>query len=297
MQKIISYYKFAPIKDTEAVRLWQKSLCEKLNLKGRIIIADHGINGSLGGEVDDLKEYVKQTKTYSAFLGTVFKWSDGERDDFPRLSVKVRPEIVTFGVADRIKVNQAGVIGGGKHLKPNQVHELLQKRGDEVIFFDGRNTYEAAIGRFNNAVIPKTKHTRDFPKVLKSADYDKLKDKPIITYCTGGVRCEILSMLMKQEGFKEVYQIDGGIIKYGEKYGDDGLWKGSLYVFDKRMATKFSDKAQDIGECFNCKAKTSNYENCSVKSCNDLILMCAQCAKRLHSLCVNHLKTEPALTN
>src|SRR3954469_13386380 len=98
MQKIILYYKFAPIADPEAVRLWQRALCEKLNLKGRILIAEHGINGTLGGNVDDLKAYVKETKTYAGFKDTAFKWSDGGRDDFPRLMVKVRSEIVTFGV-------------------------------------------------------------------------------------------------------------------------------------------------------------------------------------------------------
>ena len=99
----------------------------------------------------------------------------------------------------------------------------------------------------------------------------------------------MLSMLMKEEGFKDVYQIDGGIVKYGETYGDDGLWEGSLYVFDKRMATQFSDKAEDIGECYHCKLTTSNYENCSIKSCNDLILMCEDCAVKLSSLCERHM--------
>ena len=114
----------------------------------------------------------------------------------------------------------------------------------------------------------------------------------MVTYCTGGIRCEVLSMLMKKEGFKEVYQIDGGIVKYGEKYGDDGLWEGSLYVFDDRMGTKFSDQAADIGRCSHCGRSTSNYENCADKSCNDLILICKGCVpERKH--CVRH--TEAAV--
>src|SRR6185437_12418310 len=102
MQKIILYYKFTPIKDPEAVRLWQKALAEKLDLRGRILISEHGINGTLGGDITDLKTYVKEFKTFAGFKGTVFKWSDGARDDFPKLSVKVRDEIVTFGAADEL---------------------------------------------------------------------------------------------------------------------------------------------------------------------------------------------------
>jgi UPF0176 protein len=283
MQKIILYYKFTPIADPEAVRLWQTALCEKLNLKGRILIAPHGINGTVGGDMADLKSYVKQTKTYAPFKGMTFKWSDGGRDDFPRLAVKVRPEIVTFGVPDMIKVDQNGIVGGGKHLKPKQVHELVAKRGDEVVFFDGRNAYEAAVGKFKNAMVADVAHTRDFARELQDPKYDKLKGKPVVTYCTGGIRCEVLSMLMIKQGFQEVYQIDGGIIKYGETYGDDGLWEGSLYVFDDRMGTKFSDQAVDIGACTHCGNQTSNYENCADKTCNDLILICKNCRqKHLH---------------
>ncbi len=277
MEKILLFYKFTPLKDPEAIRLWQKTLCEKLNLRGRILLAEHGINGTIGGNIKDLKQYVKETKTHPAFKGIVFKWSDGTGRDFPRLSVKVRPEIVTFGASEDIKIDSNGIIGGGKHLKPKQVHELVNKRQD-VVFFDGRNAYEAAVGKFKNAVIPEVEHTRDFKKELKKTRYQKLKDKPIVTYCTGGIRCEVLSVLMKNEGFKEVYQIDGGIVKYGEEFGDDGLWEGSLYVFDGRLGTKFTSKAKDIGVCIHCSGKTSNYENCANKSCNKLILVCKKCA-------------------
>lgn len=280
MQKILLYYKFAPLSDPEAVKLWQKSLCEKLNLKGRILLSTHGINGTVGGNLEDLKAYAKETKSYPAFKGMQFKWSDGTRDNFPRLSVKVRDEIVTFGAADELKVDAHGVVNGGKHLSPKAVHDLVKERGEDVVFFDGRNAYEAAVGKFKNAIVPDTRTTKDFLKELDSDKYDDIKDKPIVTYCTGGIRCEILSSLMKNRGFKEVYQIDGGIVKYGETYKDDGLWEGSLYVFDERMEMKFSDQAIDIGECVHCGAKTSNYENCANVSCNDLVLICDTCTQR-----------------
>jgi UPF0176 protein len=286
MQKILLYYKFVPLADPEAVRLWQRALCEQLNLRGRILLADHGINGTVGGDIEDLKAYVKQTKSHPAFKDVAFKWSDGAREDFPRLSIKVRPEIVTFGVPGEIAVDDGGIVGGGERLKPEQLHDLVKTRGD-VVFFDGRNSYEAAVGRFKDAVVPDVRHTRDFPAELDDPKYDDLKDKPVVTYCTGGIRCEVLSMLMKKKGFQEVYQMDGGIVKYGEAYGDDGFWEGSLYVFDDRMGTTFSDKAEDIGRCSHCGGRTSNYENCADKSCNDLILICEDCTPE-RRYCVRH---------
>ncbi|MDB5165788.1 MAG: hypothetical protein JWM00_678 [Candidatus Saccharibacteria bacterium] len=277
MQKIILYYKFTPIQDPQTMMLWQKTLSESLNLRGRIIISPHGLNGTVGGDIDDLKKYIKATKTFPGFKGTTFKWSEGSREDFPRMNVKVRDEIVAFDAADELRVDENGVIGGGTHLKPKQLHKLVEERGDEVVFFDGRNAHEAAIGKFKNAVVPDTHTSRDFIKELESGKYDNLKDKPVVTYCTGGIRCEILSSLMKNRGFEEVYQIDGGIAKYGEAYGDDGLWEGSLRVFDDRMTVDFSDHAKVIGECTHCKSNTSNYENCAFANCNDLVLICEDC--------------------
>lgn len=276
MQKILLYYKFTPISDTLTMKLWQKTLTESLNLKGRILISPHGLNGTVGGEMDDLKKYIKATKEFPGFKDTVFKWSDGTRDDFPRMSVKVKSEIVAFEAADELRVDENGVVGGGVHLKPAQVHKLVNER-DDVVFFDGRNAHEAAIGKFKGAIVPDTHTSRDFIRELESGKYDDIKDKPIVTYCTGGIRCEILSSLMKNRGFQEVYQIDGGIVKYGEAFGDDGLWEGSLRVFDDRMTVDFSDHAKTIGVCSHCEGPTNNYENCAWANCNDLVLICLNC--------------------
>ncbi len=222
--KVILYYTFTPLTDPAAIKIWQKNLCQSLNLKGRIIVSPHGINGTLGGDIQDIKKYIRQTRSYEGFAKMKFKWSDGTGNDFPKLSVKVRPELVAFGNPSEIKVDKNGVVGGGKHLKPAQVEELVAKRGDEVVFFDGRYSFEAKVGKFKNAVVPDTATTRDFVQEIESGKYDHLKDKPIVTYCTGGIRCEVLSSVMKTRGFKEVYQIDGGIFTYGKEYGDDGLW-------------------------------------------------------------------------
>ena len=228
LHKVILFYGFTPISDPAAVKLWQRTLCESLGLTGRIIVSKHGINGTLGGEIEALRTYVKKTKKYDGFRKVDFKWSAGDGTEFPKLSVKVRKELVAFGHPDEIKVDENGVVGGGIHLRPEQVNELVAERGDEVVFFDGRNAFEAKIGKFRNAIVPDVETSRDFVAEIESGKYDHLKDKPIVTYCTGGIRCEVLSAVMKTRGFEEVYQIKGGIVRYGNKFGDDGLWDGSL---------------------------------------------------------------------
>ena len=277
VQKVILYYSFAPVKDPKAVMLWQKTLCQSLNLKGRILISEHGINGTLGGDMEDLKKYCRQTKDYQGFGKTDFKWSDATGHEFPKLSVKVKKELVAFTKPDEIKVEKSGIQNGGKHLKPREVNALVEERGDEVVFFDGRNAFEAKIGKFKNAVVPNVETTHDFIDEIESGKYDHLKDKPIVTYCTGGIRCEILSAIMLNRGFKEVYQIEGGIVRYGEKFRDKGLWEGSLYVFDRRLKIEFSDDAKVLGMCDLCSAPTAQFHNCSNLACHKWTLVCNAC--------------------
>lgn len=261
LEKIILFYKFVPIADPETVMYWQRHLCERLNLRGRILISVHGINGTLGGGIEDLKEYVKEMNRHHLMKKITYKWSDGNREDFPKLKVKVKSEIVAFGSPDEITVDENGVTNGGVHLKPEQVNELVEKYGDDVIFYDGRNEYEAKIGKFKNAIIPPIKTSKEFINDIENGEISNHKDKPIVTYCTGGIRCEILSAMMKNRGYKNVYQVDGGIAKYGKKYGSKGLWEGNMFVFDGRMRMAFDDETQEIGACEICNAKTSNVVN------------------------------------
>ena len=286
--KVILYYIFTPLADPAAIKIWQKNLCQSLNLKGRIIISPHGINGTLGGDIDDLKKYIGQTKSYEGFAKMKFKWSDGTGNDFPKLSVKVGKELVAFGNPDEIKVDKNGVIGGGKHLRPEQVDELVAKHGDDVVFFDGRNSFEAEIGRFKNAVVPNTATTRDFVSEIESGKYDHLKHRPVVTYCTGGIRCEVLSAVMKTRGFKEVYQIDGGIASYGKEFGDDSLWEGALHTFDNRMSLMFSKKSKLIGKCKQCNSPANRFYDCPKVPCNALTLLCIKCAKKLDNEICKH---------
>lgn len=283
VHRIVLFYAFAPVSDPMAVKLWQHALAERWGLTGRVIVSEHGINATLGGTVEHLKRYVRITKEYPGFKDIDVKWSDGTGEDFPRLSVKVRPELVSFGVPDEVRVDETGVIGGGTRLNPHQVDQLVAERGDDVVFFDGRNAFEAQIGRFKDAFVPDVTTTRDFIAELDSGKYDDLKNRPIVTYCTGGVRCEVLSALMASRGFEDVYQIDGGIVRYGETFGSKSLWQGSLYVFDERMHVDFDAETVPLGSCTNCGLATSQHRNCASPGCKTLRLFCSDCTEVANS--------------
>ena len=293
--KILLYYVFTPLSDPDAIRLWQRDLCESLGLRGRILISKDGLNGTVGGDLPALKRYVRKTRQYAPFADIDFKWSEGTgldesgaSLDFPRLVVKVRDEIVSFGSPESLTVEDGGVVGGGTRLAPAELHALVAERGDDVVFFDGRNAFEAEIGRFLGAVVPDVANTREFAAELDSGKYDHLKGQPVVTYCTGGIRCEVLSSLMTDRGFGEVYQLEGGIVRYGEAYGDDGLWDGSLYVFDQRMSVDFSDHAAVLGRCQVCGGATSHMLNCRDLSCREQLVACESCVALAAPACEAH---------
>lgn len=295
VHKIVLFYAFTPLADPRAVQLWQRALGERWNLTGRVIVAEHGINATLGGTVEDLKQYLKSTRQYPGFADVDVKWSDGTGRDFPRLSVKVRPELVAFGVPDEIVVDERGVVGGGARLSPQALHDLVAERGDDVVMFDGRNAFEAEIGRFRGAVVPDVATTRDVVAEIDSGRYDDLKQRPVVTYCTGGVRCEVLSALLTARGFEEVYQLDGGVVRYGEAYGAQGLWEGSLYVFDERMHVELGPGSTPLGACTGCGAATAKYENCADPSCRTLRLYCPDCVHVARSTrCATCVAERPA---
>lgn len=281
VSRIALYYRFVPLADPEGVRLWQRTLAASLGLTGRIIVSAQGINGTVGGPVDAVKRYVRGTREHPAFRDLEVKWSDGSAADFPRLSVKVRPELVAFGAPERITVDEDGVVGTGERLTPAQLDALVAARAGTahpVRLLDGRTTVEAAIGRFEGAVVPDAHTTRDLLAAVDSGSLDHLRDAPVVTYCTGGVRCEVLSALLKDRGFSEVYQLDGGIVRYGEAVGDAGLWRGELAVFDRRLAVRFTEDAETIGRCITCEAPTSELRNCADPACTTLEVRCAACA-------------------
>jgi UPF0176 protein len=283
----ILYYKFTPVSDPELLRLWQWELCRNLDLKGRILISPHGINGTLGGDRKALRQYANACKAYDALGALDVKWDFGAPEvPFPRLSVKVRPEIVTFNYPE-LAVDERGVVGGGTHLDAEELHTLVSSVatatgktvdaaiGDDILFLDGRNDYEYAVGRFKGALNPKVLSAKEFVPFIESGAIDRFKDKPVVTYCTGGIRCEILTPLLKARGFRQVFQIDGGIIRYLERsHNREQLWEGSVYTFDDRKRL-LGDYADAVGICVHCSDATEEFHDC--RSCDAHVLACPSC--------------------
>lgn len=293
----ILFYKFFPVADHALFRLWQRELCLRLELKGRIIVSPHGINGTLGGERAQLRTYLREVQQWPAMGKLDPKWDhELPENPFPRLSVKARDELVTFQWPE-VEVTPTGIANPGAHLRGEQLDELLRKYlrpddaqladviGRDVLFLDGRNDYEFEVGRFAGAYDSGVRDAKGFEPLLESGQLDEWKNKPVVTYCTGGIRCEILTPLMKKHGFHEVYQIDGGIIRYLEETRNgEGLWEGSVYTFDKRLKL-FSELATVVGKCTHCGTACDDHRNC--RSCDQQVLACSSCweAKQGCSTC------------
>jgi UPF0176 protein len=273
---ILLYYKYVRIDDPQAFRDEHFNLCKELGLKGRIIIATEGINGTVEGTDESCREYQRILVSDPRFADIHWKVSVGTENGtaFPRLSVKLRKEIVSLHLGDDDEDIDPNVMTG-VHLKPEQLRQWYEE-GREFHIVDMRNGYELEVGKFEGTVFPELDNFRDLKKNLKKIE--DLKDKTVLTVCTGGVRCEKASGLLVREGFKDVYQLDGGMVTYMEKYpGQD--FKGSLYVFDKRLTLNFTDPAKHeiIGRCKRCKAPSEHYVNCANLNCHDHFICCIDC--------------------
>lgn len=262
---VLLYYKYAAVPNPDAERISQLKLCRRLELKGRILIGEEGINGTVAGSKEATDAYMAAMEGHPIFKGVEFKIDAHNTVPFPRLRVRVRPEIVTLGVA-------ADPADGAPKLSPAEFNEKI--KDPNVVIFDARNNYESAIGKFRGAITPNIGLFKELPAALR--EYEDLKDKTVVTYCTGGIRCEKASALLKQAGFKDVYQLDGGIIKYAQAY-PKGAFEGECFVFDERMSVAFQDNPQLLGACHFCAGPTNHYTNCDYAPCNRLMLVCAEC--------------------
>lgn len=271
--QILLFYKYVFIDNPEEVMKTQRELCEKLGLKGRLIIAREGLNITLEGLTENTEAYIKELEKDSRFHNIHFKRSVGTGDSFPKLSVKVRPEIVSLhlGVCD-IDPNEIT----GIHLKPEELHAWIHS-DKEFYIIDMRNEYEHKVGYFENSILPPLQNFRDLSKLVKSIEH--LKEKTVVTVCTGGVRCEKASGFLVSQGFKDVYQLDGGIVSYMEKYPNEDF-VGKLYVFDRRVMMGFytdDEKHQIVGRCEFCDKPSENFINCENSGCHRHFIMCESC--------------------
>ncbi len=273
---IVLYYKYVTLPDPEAVLLWQKELCEKMDLTGRVLISKEGVNATLEGSKKNIRKYTKIISKYTPFENIHFKFSDGNGQSFPKLSIKLRDEIVSTHLGPR-DINPIQITG--KYLTAEQLHQwFLDKK--EFYIVDMRNDYEQTVGYFENSIFSDFGHFRDLPKILKKLDH--LKHKTIVTVCTGGIRCEKASGFLVNNGFEDVYQLYGGIVTYMEKYPNEHFL-GKLYVFDQRVIMGFntdSDKHIIVGKCAKCGKPSENFVNCTYNDCHKHFICCTNCLSK-----------------
>lgn len=298
---VLLFYKYVQLDNPESVRLAQLNICKKLNLKGRIIVANEGINATLSGKSEDIEEYINYMESQEQFKNIHWKKSVGRSkldklaelelsdqvsknvrnlsndeqslEDFPKLSVKVRSEIVSAHLKSTdLNPNQVT----GKYIYADELHCWFRS-GKKFYIVDMRNDYEQLVGSFRNAIDSEFGNFRDLPTILEKIE--SLKDQTIVTVCTGGIRCEKASGFLVENGFSDIYQLYGGIVTYMEKYPNQDFL-GKLYVFDKRIIMGFNTDSPDhitIGKCKKCSKDSENFVNCALPSCHKHFICCQNC--------------------
>jgi UPF0176 protein len=282
---ILLYYCYTPIADPEQFREQHHLFCLELNLRGRIIVAPEGLNGTVSGLQADCEKYMQDLKADSRFSHTDFKIETYPTHAFTKLHVRTKPEIVHADLF-HIDPNQKT----GKHLAPAEFKKI--KNDEDVVILDVRSNYEHEVGKFKNAVTLDIENFRDFPS--KIGELEQYKGKKIITYCTGGIKCEKASAFLLENGFEDVYQLHGGIIKYGiEEGGED--FEGKCYVFDNRITVDINKvNPVVISTCHICGTRCDRMINCANAECNLHAPMCEKCGWEMEGACSLECKTAPA---
>ncbi|KAM4555897.1 thiosulfate sulfurtransferase/rhodanese-like domain-containing protein 2 [Odontesthes bonariensis] len=291
--KVLLYYHYCPVEDPRVICAWQKALCEKLHLTGKVRVAAEGINGTVGGTNVATDIYIDAMLSHPVFEMDKedFKSSDGGAECFTDLKVGVYREIVPMGVdPDVISYQLAGV-----HLEPEEFHkevETLLAEGDvckDTVLLDCRNFYESKIGQFSQCLAPNIRKFSYFPDYVDQ-NLELFRDKKVLMYCTGGIRCERGSAYLRSKDVcKEIYQLKGGIHKYLERF-PEGFYRGKLFVFDERYA--ISSNGDIISDCRYCGRPWDQYELCTTRLCCQLVLSCPGCRQDGHTACCPTCRTK-----
>ena len=281
--QVLLYYRYVRIPEAAEYTDRHRALCESLGLRGRILIGEEGINGTVSGETSSTDAYMAALRADPLTADIVFKIDPAEGHVFPKLAVKLRPEIVTLGLPGEADIDPNELTG--ERLSPKEFLEAMQH--PDAVVIDGRNLYEAELGRFKGAICPPIGNFRDFPGWLREHT-DELRGKKLLTYCTGGIRCEKLSGYLRKEGFDQVFQLEGGIVTYGkdpEVRGRD--FEGLCYVFDERVGVEVNhtETRRVISHCRHCGAEQPHYGNCRLPECNEQIFVCPTCRGSIGLYC------------
>ena len=265
--QVLLYYYYTDIEDPEGFSSEHLELCKGMNLKGRILVANEGINGTVSGTVEDTEKYMEYMKNHPLFDGIVFKIDPSEGHTFKKMHVRPRPELVNLSLEDDINPRELT----GEYLDPKDFYEQMQD--ENTIVLDARNTYEYDVGHFRGAIRPDVETFRELPEWVRE-NRDMLEGKRILTYCTGGIRCEKFSGWLKREGFEDVGQLHGGIATYGKDPEVKGQnWDGMMYVFDERLTVPVNQVEHNVvGRDHFDGTPCERYINCANPECNDQIL-------------------------
>ena len=241
----IAGYKFVVLHDRDALRQPLKAKCDELGLRGTILLSHEGINIFVAGSEQSIVAFRAYLSKDERFVDIDFKESYSEHQPFNRMNVRLKNEIISVGLPnfDRVEPETG-------RIHPKELHEKLVN-GDDVVLLDTRNTYETRLGTFHNAIELDIDTFRAFPQAVSELE-DGLKEKEIVMFCTGGVRCEKASVIMKDAGFTNIKQLEGGILGYFEHVGGD-YWDGECFVFDKRVALLPDLTETGTTVCFACR--------------------------------------------
>ncbi|NLW15804.1 MAG: rhodanese-related sulfurtransferase [Erysipelothrix sp.] len=266
--RVLLYYHYVDIEDTQAFRDAHYKLCTDLGLLGRIIISSEGMNGTVSGTIEQTQGYIDAMNQDPMFKDMPFKMDYEDKHAFSKMHVRVKNELVNLGLEK--DVNPLEVTG--TYLKPSEFYEYMQD--ENTVVLDARNDYEYDLGHFRGAIRPDIRVFRDLPQWIKEND-ELLEGKKILTYCTGGVRCEKFSGWLKEEGFEDVNQLEGGIVTYGYDEEVQGkLWDGQLYVFDQRISVPVNRvEPTVVGKDYYTSEPCERYVNCANPDCNRQMLM------------------------
>lgn len=292
MEKIyyaLAYYYLTKVENPHEEIALHKKFFQGLDVSCRIYISEQGINGQFSGYQPDAEKYMQWLKQRPSFSGVKFKIHQIQENVFPRVTVKYRKELVALGCDVDLNTQ-------GKHLSPQEWHDKLEE--NKCLVLDVRNNYEWKIGHFENAVLPDIQTFREFPEYASrlAQQYDP-ETTPVMMYCTGGIRCELYSSLLMKKGFKEVYQLDGGVIAYGQAVGSK-KWKGKLFVFDDRLSIPIDDRdphVDPISTCTTCGVADDTYYNCANTDCNNLFISCRKCISDLKGCCSKECASAPRI--
>ena len=246
MLTICALYKFTRLDDFEEIQGPLKIFLESLNIRGTLLLAKEGVNGTISGDNDSIMKSLDYLQKDERLVGLEYKFSYSEKPPFKRLKVKLKKEIVTLGVS-----NIDPIFSSGTYVKPADWNELIND--PDVVLIDTRNNYEFEIGSFKGSINPNTETFREFPAYTKN-NLEKYRDKKIAMFCTGGIRCEKSTAYLKSKGFENVFHLQGGILKYLEEIKEDeSLWEGECFVFDDRVAVKHNLELGKYDQCHACR--------------------------------------------